>query len=411
MRIDVVTIFPDYLAPLDLSLIGTARRDGLLDVRVTDLRDFTHDRHRTVDDTPYGGGAGMVMKPEPWGEALADLLDGADSSTGRAAAPVLIVPGPAGERFTHAVARQLAVEEWLLFACGRYEGIDERVRDHARELLGADRVRELSLGDYVLNGGEAAVLAMVEAIARLVPGVIGNDASLLEESHSDGLLEYPVFTKPARWRGHEVPPVLLSGDHEAIALWRREESRRRTAARRPDLLPAEQARVSGDSFALTIAVPADAGELWTLTRACWFPEVADHVNHADRAVRPAVETLDQFRDTLASGSPWRTWVLREPTSGRVVGSVRGRLVGEVWEIGRLLVAPDLPSQGLRSALLARAVAHADRGARHARLVSEAQDARHHRAYKRAGFRVRRDVPSAPGTIVMECPLPADGSSR
>ncbi len=276
-------------------------------------------------------------------------------------------------------------------------------------------MRELSLGDYVLNGGEAAVLAMVEAIARLVPGVIGNDASLLEESHSDGLLEYPVFTKPARWRGHEVPPVLLSGDHQAIALWRREESWRRTAARRPDLLPAEQARVGGDSFALTIAVPADAGELWTLTRACWFPEVADHadrvdhVDHVDQAVRPVVETLDQLRDTLVSGSRWRTWVLREPTSGRLVGSVRGRLLGEVWEIGRLLVAPDLPSRGLRSALLARVVAHADRGARHARLVIEAQDAQHHRAYKRAGFRVWRGAPTPPGTIVMQCPLPADGS--
>ncbi|MEP7159755.1 MAG: tRNA (guanosine(37)-N1)-methyltransferase TrmD [Dermatophilaceae bacterium] len=401
MRIDVVTIFPDYLAPLDLSLIGAARRDGLLDVRVTDLREFTHDRHRTVDDTPYGGGAGMVMKPEPWGEALGALLDAADRSAGPATTPVLVVPGPAGERFTHAVARQLAGEEWLLFACGRYEGIDERVRDYARELLGAERVRELSLGDYVLNGGEAAVLAMVEAIARLVPGVIGNDASLVEESHRDGLLEYPVFTKPARWRGYDVPPVLLSGDHAAIALWRREESWRRTAARRPDLLPAEQARAGADSFALTVAVPADAGELWTLTRACFRSEVLDK---ADHTVWPAVQTLDQLRETLAPGSPWRTWVLREPTSGRLVGSVRGRLVDAAWEIGQLVVAPDLQSRGLGSALLAHAVAQAGRGARHAWLVTEAKSVQQHRAYKRAGFRVRRDVPASPDTIVMQRPL-------
>jgi len=234
MLIDVVSIFPDYLAPLDLSLIGTARRNGLIDLRVHDLRDFTHDRHRTVDDTPYGGGAGMVMRPEPWGEALDHVLaEGA--RRGQAAAPHLIVPGPGGLPFTQAMARDLAAQPWLAFACGRYEGIDERVYDEAREHM---PVSVVSLGDYVLNGGEVAVLAMVEAIARLVPGVIGNAESLVEESHEDGLLEYPVYTKPPLWRGRGIPEVLLSGHHAAIARWRRDERLRRTAQRRPDMIAA-----------------------------------------------------------------------------------------------------------------------------------------------------------------------------
>lgn len=242
MQIDVVTIFPDYLAPLDLSLIGTARRTGLIDLRVHDLRDFTHDRHRTVDDTPYGGGAGMVMRPEPWAEALdhvvaQDVRGASGAAAGDAARPHLIVPGPGGQPFTQEMARSLVREPWLAFACGRYEGIDERVYEHAAEDLGLE-VSVVSLGDYVLNGGEVAVLAIVEAVARLLPGVIGNAESLVEESHEDGLLEYPVYTKPAQWRGREVPNVLLSGNHAAIARWRRDERIRRTARRRPDMLAA-----------------------------------------------------------------------------------------------------------------------------------------------------------------------------
>ena len=239
MRIDVVSIFPEYLAPLELSLIGKARQDGLLDLRVHDLRDFTTDKHRSVDDTPYGGGAGMVMKPEPWAQALAavagagEATGGAEAAGGRPAKPVLIVPSPAGERFNPALAYQLAEEDQLVFACGRYEGIDERVIEWAEEHF---TVRPMSLGDYVLNGGEVAVLAMVEAIGRLLPGVVGNPDSLVEESHSDGLLEYPVYTKPSSWRDREVPPVLLSGNHGKIAQWRRHEQYRRTAERRPDLL-------------------------------------------------------------------------------------------------------------------------------------------------------------------------------
>lgn len=239
MRIDVVSIFPEYLAPLELSLIGKARQDGLLDLRVHDLRDFTTDKHRSVDDTPYGGGAGMVMKPEPWAQALAavagarEASDGAEAAEGKSAKPVLIVPSPAGERFNQALAYELAEEDQLVFACGRYEGIDERVMEWAEEHF---TVRPMSLGDYVLNGGEVAVLAIVEAIGRLLPGVVGNPDSLVEESHSDGLLEYPVYTKPSSWRDREVPAVLLSGNHGKIAQWRRHEQYRRTAERRPDLL-------------------------------------------------------------------------------------------------------------------------------------------------------------------------------
>ena len=231
LSLDIVTIFPDYFAPLELSLIGKARDQGLLAWRVHDLRSWTHDRHRTVDDTPYGGGAGMVMKPEPWGEAL-DAI--ADAHPG--ARPMLVVPTPAGEPFRQAVAHELAASTHLVFACGRYEGIDARVVEYARTRYD---VRELSLGDYVLNGGEVAVLAIVEAVARLIPGVVGNPESLVEESHSadsEGLLEYPVYTKPASWRGLDVPEVLLSGHHAAIASWRRDRALERTRTRRPDLL-------------------------------------------------------------------------------------------------------------------------------------------------------------------------------
>jgi tRNA (guanine37-N1)-methyltransferase len=233
MRLDVVTIFPEYLSPLDLSLIGKARQDGVIDLRVHDLRDFTNDRHRTVDDTPYGGGAGMVMRPEPWGEALAHVIASAEPSGENGDVPHLLVPGPGGVRFTQGMARELAVEPWLAFACGRYEGIDERVIEHAQALM---PVTVVSLGDYVLGGGEVAALVMVEAIARLLPGVIGNADSLVEESHEDGLLEYPLFTKPPRWRGHGIPEVLLSGHHGQIARWRRDERLRRTALRRPDMI-------------------------------------------------------------------------------------------------------------------------------------------------------------------------------
>lgn len=240
MRFDIITIFPGYFDALELSLLGKARQTGLIQTAVHDLREFAHDRHRTVDDTPYGGGAGMVMKPDPWGEALDAVLDGGGSDgSGRAGAdaaasgPLVIFPSPAGEVFSQAMAREFAREQHLVFGCGRYEGIDQRVFDHTATRA---RTRLVSLGDYVLNGGEVAVLAMIEAIARLIPGMVGNPESLTEESHEDGLLEYPGYTKPARWRGLEVPAVLLSGDHGAIARWRRDQRLERTRAVRPDLL-------------------------------------------------------------------------------------------------------------------------------------------------------------------------------
>ncbi|MFY1669125.1 tRNA (guanosine(37)-N1)-methyltransferase TrmD [Plantactinospora sp. WMMB334] len=230
MRVDVVSIFPEYLAPLGLSLIGRAQAAGVLQVGVHDLRTWTHDVHRTVDDTPYGGGPGMVMRPEPWGEALDALVPaGAEAGTR------LVVPTPAGDRFGQALAHELAGESHLLFACGRYEGIDQRVLEHAATRI---PVTEVSLGDYVLFGGEVAVLVIMEAVTRLLPGVLGNADSLDEESHAHGLLEAPVYTKPPSWRGHDVPEILRSGDHGRIARWRRDQALVRTARRRPDMLAA-----------------------------------------------------------------------------------------------------------------------------------------------------------------------------
>ncbi|WAX57585.1 tRNA (guanosine(37)-N1)-methyltransferase TrmD [Jatrophihabitans cynanchi] len=231
LKIDVITIFPDYLAPLRQSLLGKAIERGQVEVAVHDLRQWTDDVHRTVDDTPYGGGPGMVMLPEPWGRAL-DAVAPPDGP-GR---PRLIVPSPAGRPFTQALAEEFAAEPWLLFACGRYEGIDARVAEYAAQRM---RVDEVSLGDYVLAGGEVAVLVIAEAVSRLLPGVLGNAQSAVDDSFSagpDGLLEAPAYTKPASWRGLDVPPVLLSGHHGEIARWRAERSRERTAERRPDLL-------------------------------------------------------------------------------------------------------------------------------------------------------------------------------
>ncbi|TFI44038.1 tRNA (guanosine(37)-N1)-methyltransferase TrmD [Rhodococcus sp. 1R11] len=224
MRLDVVTIFPEYLAPLRTALLGKAIDRGLVSVDVHDLRSWTHDVHKAVDDSPYGGGPGMVMKPTVWGDALDQVLT--DES-------LLVVPTPAGVPFTQRTAERWSTERHLVFACGRYEGIDQRVFDDAARRV---RVEEVSIGDYVLIGGEAAVLVMAEAVVRLMPGVLGNQQSHQEDSFSDGLLEGPSYTRPARWRELDVPEILLSGDHAKIAAWRREQSLRRTADRRPDLL-------------------------------------------------------------------------------------------------------------------------------------------------------------------------------
>jgi tRNA (guanine37-N1)-methyltransferase len=365
VRIDVFSIFPSYLDALDLSLAGKARESGLLDVRVHDLRDWTHDRHRTVDDTPYGGGAGMVMKPEPWGEALDSVDIGPSGAT-------LLVPTPAGERFTQAVARELATREHLVFACGRYEGIDQRVADQAAARF---EVRELSVGDYVLNGGEVAALAISEAVVRLLPGFMGNAESLTEESHEDGLLEAPVYTKPASWRGHDVPEVLLNGDHGAIARWRHAQSVRRTAERRPDLLSPS---VLVDDVVLRRAEPGDAGELYTLQRACWLQELLANPGVPIPALE---ESLEDVRGWLGERE-----VLVARSHGRLVGAVRGLLRDGDWHVGRLMVAPDLQGSGLGRRLLAEIEALAADEAASYVLFTGAGSARNQRMYKKAGYR-------------------------
>ena len=378
MRVDIVSIFPDYLAPLELSLAGRAQGRGLLDIAVHDLRAWTSDRHRTVDDTPYGGGAGMVMKPEPWGEALDEV------ATGR---PTIVFTTPSGEPFTQGLARDLATREHLVLACGRYEGIDQRVVEHAA-ILG--EVREVSLGDYVLNGGEVAALAITEAVVRLVPGFMGNAASLLEESHEDGLLEYPIYTKPPRWREREVPAVLLSGDHAAIARWRREQAVRRTAERRPDLLPPSAVPGGGE---LRHAVPADVGELYTLQLCCWVQE-----QHANPGVRiPALhESLEDMRRSLEE---WTWLVLRR--GGRLVAAARGRVEDDTWDVGRLMVAPDLQGQGLGRFMLAEIEAVAPPAVTAFTLFTGAQSLGNIRMYKRAGYRLRGEGP--PGAVRLAKP--------
>ena len=224
MRIDAISIFPEFFQVLDISLVGKARQQSLLDIHIHDLRPFTQDKHKSVDDTPFGGGAGMIMKSEPWGLALDSVLSPES---------IVVFPSPAGALFKQDTARQLANAKHLVFACGRYEGIDQRVVEYASTRA---KVLELSLGDYVLNGGEVAAVAMIEAVVRLVPGVIGNSESLAEESHSEGLLEYPGYTKPAVWKGMSVPEVLLSGNHAEIEKWRKAQSLERTRQTRPDLL-------------------------------------------------------------------------------------------------------------------------------------------------------------------------------
>jgi tRNA (guanine37-N1)-methyltransferase len=383
VRLDYLTIFPDYFAPLALSLPGRAAEQGLVEFHVHDLRQWTHDRHRTVDDTPYGGGAGMVMTPEPWGEAF-DAL-GVDGST-------IVVPTPAGRPFTQATARELAARDRLVVCCGRYEGIDQRVLDHAAE---RGELVEVSLGDYVLNGGEVAALAITEAVVRLLPGFMGNAGSLAEESHEGGLLEYPGYTKPPSWRGHDVPAVLRSGDHAAIDAWRREQAVRRTAERRPDLLPPT---VLDDGAPIERAVPADAAEIFTLQRACWLQEAMANERFD---IPPLHETLDDVRSEIGR---WDTYVVRR--AGRLVAAVRGRLDGEVWDIGRLMVVPDLQGSGLGRRLLDFILAAAPEEATSYGLVTGERSVRNHRFYKRAGFRLRRDLPAPPGAVALRRPRKA-----
>lgn len=250
MRLSVLTIFPEYLEPLRASLLGRAIAGGRISLDLHDLRDWTTDRHRTVDDAPYGGGPGMVMRPDVWGRAL-DAVSGPGS--------VLIVPTPAGRPFTQGVAEELRDAEHLVFACGRYEGIDQRVVvDAARRMP----VHELSIGDYVLAGGEAAVLVIVEAVARLLPGVLGNPDSSGQDSFSaalSGLLEAPAYTRPPDYRGLGVPAVLTGGHHAAVKRYRRDESLRRTARHRPDLLAGLPPDALDQRDREVLAEPADPG--------------------------------------------------------------------------------------------------------------------------------------------------------
>ena len=389
MRIDVVSIFPDYLAPLRLSLVGRAIDTGLVGLEVHDLREWTHDRHRTVDDTPYGGGAGMVMRPEPWGEAL-DTLLGADSR--------LLLMSPSGRRFDQRLAEELAGENHLVLACGRYEGIDARVAGYARTVA---RVDEVSIGDYVLNGGEAAALVVVESVVRLLPGVIGNPESLAEESHAAGqdrLLEYPLYTKPPSWRGLDVPEVLFSGHHAQIAAWRRERAVELTRDRRPDLLSDAERTV-----VIEAATQADAGEIFTLQRAAYVPEGRMHDSFD---MPPLTDDLAATERIVESSTG-----LVARRAGRLVGFVFGALQHDSdWFIGRLMVAPDLQGAGLGRRLLAEIESAAPPEAVRSVLVTGSESAANQAFYARHGFRVvGEDVRGSVPIVVMERPRTVEAS--
>jgi tRNA (guanine37-N1)-methyltransferase len=317
---------------------------------------------------------------------------------------VLVVPTPSGRPFTQAVAADLASREHLVFACGRYEGIDQRVVDDAGSRM---EVHELSVGDYVLNGGEVAALAIVEAVVRLLPGFMGNPDSLTEESHgSSGLLEYPVYTKPATWRGHDVPEVLLGGDHARIAAWRHDQALRRTAARRPDLLHPSRVlslaggEPGGSDLDVRTATPADAGEILTLQLACWVTEA--HAN-ATLDIPPLHEDLDDVQAWLTG---WTAFVVR--SAGRLVGGVRGRLEGDVWDIGRLMVAPDLRGRGLGTWLLRHVEEAAPPQARRLALFTGAGSEANQRMYHRAGYRRDRVQPADTGVVHLSKPVRRPG---
>lgn len=319
-RIDVVTIFPDFFDALEISLIGKAREAGSLSIGVHDLREWTTDRHRTVDDTPAGGGAGMVMRADVWGKALDDVLTSPEAT--------LIIPTPGGEPFTQAIASDLAAQisggGQLVIACGRYEGIDSRVSQYYGQRA---RVREISIGDYVLNGGESAAMVMIEAIGRLVPGVVGNPDSLVEESHSgDGLLEYPVFTAPADWRGLQIPPVLRSGDHAKIAHWRKTQALRRTAYVRPDLMLGRDVTVRRGKAGDAQRLHEIATETFPLACPPDFPR----------------ELALEFVEENLSEAQFKAWA-KDRSTILLVAEIEGIAVGYAVVMLRY-VAPELPEQ-------------------------------------------------------------------
>ena len=408
MRLDVVTIFPDYLQPLDLSLVGKAREAGTLRLAVHDLRDWATDRHRSVDDTPFGGGAGMVMRADVWGATLDDVLGEENGNDD----PVLIIPSPAGEAFTQSMAAELAAEQRIIIACGRYEGIDARVAEHyARRGV---RVREISIGDYVLNGGEVAALVITEAVARLLPGVVGNPDSLVEESHGgDGLLEYPSYTKPPQWRGLNVPDVLLSGHHGRVAAWRREQALGRTAERRPDLVRQRDATTLSKDDRRTLArlgwfarpdsprlrelrlrdaTPGDAAALADLA-AITFPLACP----PDLAPSAVSAHIDTHLSPAAMGTyltdPTRLLVVAEPaeaaagTTPEPVGyAMLIGIDGDDVILDKCYVHPDYIGSGLADAVLSYAVERAtDLGVRRMTLGTNVGNRRAQRFYRRHGF--------------------------
>ncbi|HWJ52904.1 MAG TPA: tRNA (guanosine(37)-N1)-methyltransferase TrmD [Propionibacteriaceae bacterium] len=387
MRIDVVSIFPAYLDPLRLSLVGKAGDSGVMPIQVHDLRRWTHDRHRSVDDTPYGGGPGMVMRPEPWGEALDEL------ATPRTR---LVLLTPSGRTFTQALAQELAAEEHLIIACGRYEGIDARV---ALDAAGRMRVDEVSIGDYVLNGGEAAALVVVEAVARLLPGVIGNPESLQTESHAadhEGLLEGPVYTKPPHWRGLEVPEVLLGGHHAKIAEWRRQQALARTRLYRPDLLPPGL-----EGLVVTTAQPSDAGELLTVQRAAFLTEAR---LNGTLELPPLTETLAETTESIQHET-----VLVARLRGRLVAAVRGRAEpGHRWYVSRLIVAPDLSGRGIGSLMMDLIEDQAPPDTAAFVLITGAGSISNHSFYRRRGYvETERTLdPEGVPVVVMERPIRA-----
>ncbi len=442
LRFDVVTIFPEYLRVLDLSLIGKAAATGLINLHVHDLRDWAHDRHRTVDDTPLGGGAGMVMRADVWGEALDAVLSETAHPGQRC---VLVVPSPSGEVFTQRIAEDLAGADHIVFACGRYEGIDARVAEHYR--AAGVEVRELSIGDYVLNGGEVATLAMVEAISRLQPGVLGNPDSVVEESHSTtGLLEYPVYTRPIQWRGQNLAasePALLSGDHARIARTRREQAISRTAVRRPDMIraldpasldAADRAALARHGWVVPTNSPhpvplqlrpatgSDVAALAELA-ARTFPDacpplltaeqvtkhiataltperfngwIADPRAHLTIAVLPERCNVDGEEDLPAGALVGYSLVLLEQSNsdGTLPAGLDPRPAcvkppadGLVAELSKVYVDSRLRGSGLVPALLEEAVAAAVAfGASQLWLGTNIGNKRAQKAYKRAGFK-------------------------
>ncbi len=383
-RIDVLSIFPEFFGALDVSLIGKARQSGTLEVGVHDLRGWTEDRHRTVDDTPAGGGAGMVMRADVWGRALDEVISGPETT--------LLIPTPGGEPFTQALARELAEQlgdgGQVVIACGRYEGIDSRVGEH---YAGRITVREVSIGDYVLNGGETAAMVIIEAVGRLVPGVVGNPQSLVEESHgSDGLLEYPVYTAPATWRGIEIPEVLRSGDHAKITGWRRAQSLRRTAQVRPDLL-------AGREVTVRRGKASDAARLHEIAKRT-FPLACPPGFDPQEAARFVREHLPapQFRAWAKSRNA-QLWVAE--LAGVIVGyatvllreaspEIPEQIRGTTANLSKIYVLPEHHGAGVARDLITTSLTEAARAGMHTMWLGvNKQNVRAQQFYRRHGFAV------------------------